>query len=362
MKASNNAFQSPMATENSITGFMCDGPQKQRKLTVDSGYGDDFVDMKESEDSFARTSSLDSIGEDSLHVDDTIETDGAGHTTKKEKRRRMTPVPRALQIVKPSQITTSASEKRILFVEEEDYDDIEKYNYEDDFICPGLQSTTSRLTTKRNSWHGITEGEKFAKYHKGVSLSKSKSLDRGCDYPRRRKRLTDMNSVPSISFEELSLECKEPMVSKQQNFNEDFPRPKSNSFNGTQECNESESAMPAWMKTAAAEDEMPKDLRVCTEKKESREHEDGKNNDIFNKLQIPQIDLEKINADQNKTNRLLSEQRKILMREKNKASSRRRRKLTPSESPSHSSLEKLLTLRTASEELTVTEEEEEEDS
>ena len=60
----------------------------------------------------------------------------------------------------------------------------------------------------------------FAKYNKGVSLTKSKSLDRGYDYPRRRKRFTDMSSIPSISLEELSLECKRPMFSKQRSLTE----------------------------------------------------------------------------------------------------------------------------------------------
>jgi len=41
---------------------------------------------------------------------------------------------------------SSSSEKSaILFVEEEDIDDIERYNHEDDFICPDLRSCCSRV-------------------------------------------------------------------------------------------------------------------------------------------------------------------------------------------------------------------------
>lgn len=36
-----------------------------------------------------------------------------------------------------------ASGRRFLFVEEEDIDDIEKYDHEDDFVCPDLVSTSS---------------------------------------------------------------------------------------------------------------------------------------------------------------------------------------------------------------------------
>lgn len=46
----------------------------------------------------------------------------------------------------------------------------------------------------------------FAKhFHRSITLTKSKSLDRGTEYPRRRKRFADM-TVPSISLEELSLD------------------------------------------------------------------------------------------------------------------------------------------------------------
>jgi len=207
----------------------------------------------------------------------------------------------------------------------------------------------------------------FAKSNRYISLTKSKSLDRGTDYPRtRRKRLANMN-IPSISLEELTID-KRPGLIKQRSLNGDFTESRC-LFDGMNFINKSpshkpDSNLPAWMQEAAEQDTeataRQEEMHCCEEKYEEEEKRSMET--LSTKLAIPEINWDKLNEEKNKTNKLLSEQRKALNKEKTKASSRRRRKLTPSESPSQDSLEKLKSsFKTKSEEWTLTEEDEEEE-
>lgn len=56
-----------------------------------------------------------------------------------------------------------ASGRKILFVEEEDVDDIEKYDHEDDFICPDL-------ITASNSCKRVSFIQLSVNFHDSIDL------------------------------------------------------------------------------------------------------------------------------------------------------------------------------------------------
>lgn len=371
--------------------------EKQRKLTSDSGYGDEMLERRDSVfgDCDNTNTSLKSILENVCQTSQNkykFEMNefpkafeklklGDGRKCfsldeqhiKAQRKRRVTPVPKDVNKSKPSKgsfgsgsDTPGGEKTSFLFVEEEDEDDVEQYNSEDDYICPDILSC-KRYTEKRNSWHGRTEEElKQGLRKKEVTLQKSKSLDREKSTAARKRRrfMMSRSSLAPTSTNLLDPHLERNVGAKTTCYpfkNMDKPWTKENinmceiqvSIDSDVACRQSNSsALPLWMKEAEAE------LNSS-----DASSEDETNDDILSKkLQIPSVNWEKLNEEKNKTNQILSNQRKQKNKEKNEKirHENRRRKLTPSESPSASSLEKLSTLKSSIDQWTLVEEEDEE--
>jgi len=261
----------------------------------------------------------------------------------KVRKRRVTPVPNNdIQECIENELKKQ-NRKVYLFVEEEDADDLETYNTEVDYVSLDIIPNEKSVFEKRNSWHGENfKSDCSRRRNRLVSLTKTKSLDRGTDYKRRTRK----TSIVVNRLEELTIGLDKSKGS----------------------CDNTTMDLPLWMR----EEKLPTWMRqaeVNTNQSNdsNNNHSNNKNNDescvkenfmlnANNKYNSPLKEDQKL-----KEKTLFSNRRKELVKQKTLEEKRRHRKITPSKLSYSFSLDKLNELRNSSKNFELTEEEEEEE-
>ncbi|XP_065679342.1 uncharacterized protein LOC100197998 [Hydra vulgaris] len=308
-----------------------DDENKQRKLTQDSGIEDD--ERKTNDDMDHLNDSLKcscfSSSEDIASYSPTT----ARRSVKKQ--RRMTPVP----LSNTSKEIPIKPKNKFLFVEEEDADDIDHYNSDDDYIENIFK--LERLTRFSRSWHDSKDSDTGV-LQRLKEFKKAKSLDCGLNLPLKNQR--KMNSQCTEKHNVLyDINVPDKVGSSPTCYAYKHQKNKTEVFKGIKnEPNLHKASLPLWMQEAS-ENEMSSDTG---DSKNSSDEEDLCNSLNGNKnkrtlLQDQKLPVNKKTPQKNKTNN-------------------RRRKITPSDSPCTSSLEKLSQLKVVSDKWKVAEEEEEE--